>query len=121
MLGARVIDLDQDQPGLKPRHVQRQHAGRVDAEWTADLDQPIPQRNALLGVDPQLIAQVARVAGAADIQLDLAGLGGPSVVVAQVGPVGVGQGGQDGSGERALEGNGCSRFGNIVDRDVEAA
>ena len=88
----------------------------ANAERPTDLHQPIPQRDALLGVDPQLVAQVAGVAGPADVELDLAGVGRPSVVVAQVGPVGVGQRLEDVARERALQGDRGGRLADVVDR-----
>ena len=84
--GARVVDLEQDQAGLQPDDVEGDHPGRPDAVAACRLDQRVPHVDGSLGRDPQLVAEVAGVAGPAHVDRAARRPGGrPASEVAQVG------------------------------------
>ena len=72
-------------------------------------------------VDPQLVAQVAGVAGPGHLDGDAADGGGPFAEVAKVGPVLAGGVLEDVAGPRALQRDRGGRLGDVLDRDVEPA
>ena len=65
--GARVLGLDQDQAGLDARDVHRADPDRVDPVVLAHVEDPVPHGERAVGGHPQLVAAVARVAGARDV------------------------------------------------------
>jgi len=64
--GRHVVDVDQHQPGLDARHVERQHAGGHDTVRGSCLHQCIPNTNCFFGGKPNLVAQITGIAGAAN-------------------------------------------------------
>jgi hypothetical protein len=84
------------------------------------FDQRIPQRWRIADIDPQLVAQVARVAGAADVDGYPADLPGSPAVVGEVRPIRFGGGLQDGARQGTLQGKGGDALTVLVDGDVQA-
>ena len=82
--GRRVVDLDEDQPRLEPDDVEGEHPGRPDAVGRPRGHQRVPDLDRALGRDPQLVAEVAGVAGPRHVDGDLADLRGAAAEVAQV-------------------------------------
>jgi hypothetical protein len=122
--GRGVVDLEQDQARLQPDDVEREHPGRADRVVLAGRPQRVPERDGPPGVDPQLIAEVAGVARARDVDRDLPATGpdrrGATPEVAQV-VEGLARGRlEDRPRVRALERDRGRPLGDVVDRDVEA-
>ena len=68
LLAAEEVDVDQQQPGLDARDVEREHAGRLDVERPARLPSARPTRaTRVLARHPDLVAEIAGVAGARDV------------------------------------------------------
>ena len=59
--GRRVVDVEQDQPGLEPDHVEGDHPRGADPEVRARVGQRVPHRDRVLRRDPHLVAEVAGV------------------------------------------------------------
>ena len=74
----------------------------------------------MVGRDPQLVPEVARVAGPADVDLDPRDRRGTSPEVAQVGPIPAGRGVEDDAAEGTLQGEGCDRLADLLDLHVES-
>ena len=60
------VDVEQEQPGLDPQHVQRREPERQDAEALERRPHRVPDLERGLGRDPHLEAEVAAVAGPRD-------------------------------------------------------
>ena len=82
--------------------------------------QGVPDLDRALGRDPQLVAEVAGVAGPRHVDGDLADLRRPAPEVAKVVERLAGRGLEDVARERALEGERRRRLGLLGDRHVEA-
>ena len=54
------VDVDQEQPGLDARDVQREHAGRLGVVRLADSDEPIPHVGGAIPRHPDLVARGRR-------------------------------------------------------------
>ena len=68
LLAAEEVDVDQQQPGLDARDVERQHAGRLDVERLAAAPSARPTPStARPRRHPDLVAEIAGVAGARDV------------------------------------------------------
>ena len=89
--GRGVVHLEQDQPGLEPDDVERQHPGRPDPVRRAGVHQRVPDLDRALRGDPDLVAEVAGVAGPRDVDGDTrelrCGVAGSSRGPANVSPV----------------------------------
>ena len=119
--GRRVVDLEQDESGFEADDVEGEHPGRPDAVRAAGRDERVPDLDRARGRDPQLVAEVAGVAGPRDVDRDLADLRGAAPEVAQVGERLAGRRLEHVARQRALERERRGRLGLLVDRDVEAA
>ena len=119
-----VVDLEQDETRLEAGDVEREHAGRPEGVGVARRHERIPDGRCPLGGDPQLVAEVARVAGPRDVDGDgapaLADLRGPSAEVAQVGEGLAGRHLEHRSRARPLERESGQRLRDVLDVDVEA-
>ena len=58
------INVDEEQPGLDPGHVEREHAGGMQIERRSDVGECIPDGERRVPWHPDLVAEVAGVAGA---------------------------------------------------------
>ena len=114
-----VVDLEHDQPGLEPRDVERVHSRGPDRVRLAGGEQGVPHLGGGLGRDPQLVAEVARVARPADVDLDPGDLRRPAPEVAQVAEVLAARRLEDGAAVGALERERGDRLGHVLDGDVE--
>ena len=121
MAGARVVDLEQDQPRLHPHQVERADAGRPDAVAGAGREERVPGRLGGRGRDPQLVAQVARVAGSRDVDLDPGERRAAAPEVGDVRPPLAGRRLQHRPGPRPLQGQCGDGLGDVLDLHVQAA
>src|SRR2546430_1306802 len=64
---AAEIDVDEEQAGLDARDIERQHAGRLQIERRPGPHQRVPHRERARPRDPDLVAEVAGVAGARNV------------------------------------------------------
>ena len=64
MGGRDVVDVDQHQARLDPRHVQRQETRGLQAVRSASQRKRVPEGLRVLRRDPEFVAEVAGVAGA---------------------------------------------------------
>ena len=71
-----VVDIDQHQARLDPRHVERQQAGGLQAVGGPSDRERIPQRLRVLRGNPELVAEVAGVAGTGHGDRRAAGVAG---------------------------------------------
>ena len=118
--GARVLGLDEDQPGLDASDVHRVDTDRVDAVATADVEETVPDGQRLIGGHPQLVALVAGVPGArhVDRRRRRSRVGRPAEV-AEVGPVLAGGALQDVAAQPALQREPGGAIAHVVDLHVE--
>ena len=119
--GAGVVDLEQDQAGLQADDVEGDHPGRPDAVWLAGDGQRVPHVDGSLGGDPQLIAEVAGVAGPADVDGRARDGRRAAPEVAQVGEGLARRRLEDGPAARPLERDGGEALADVLDLDVEPA
>src|SRR5436305_11285448 len=70
LLAAVEVNVNQKQPGLYARNVQGEHPRRVDVEGLPCLHERVPDRDGLFGRNPNLVAEVARVARARHVHAD---------------------------------------------------
>src|SRR5205814_5736007 len=70
LLARSVVDLDQQQARLDASDVEREHADGVYVELAPALHDRIPYSDGLLPWNPDLVAQVARVSGARNVDRD---------------------------------------------------
>ena len=68
--GARVLGVEQDQPGLDAGDVERADARGADPVVLAGGEHPVPHGERAVDRDPDLVAAVARVARARDAHVD---------------------------------------------------
>ena len=59
LLAAVEIHIDQQESGLDPRNVQRQHPYRMNVECAACVDERVPDLKTFIPVHPDLIAEIA--------------------------------------------------------------
>ncbi len=121
----RVVDLEQDEPGFEPDHVECQHAGRADPVVGPGTHERVPRVHGPFRRDPDFVPEIARVARARDIDRDSLAAqperGGAPPEVAEVGERFPGRGLEDRPRERTLERDRRDRLALVLDRDVEAA
>src|SRR5580658_321513 len=60
-LAAGVVHLQHDQPGLNPRHVQRNYPRRMQIKRPPIFHQRVPNPRRILPRHPYLVAQIARI------------------------------------------------------------
>ena len=118
--GARVLGLDQDQARFEPADVERLDPGRPQPVVGADLEEPVPHRERALPRDPQLVAEVARVPGPGDVDVDALDRAGSTPEVAEVEPVLSRRALEDLAGQAPLQGERRGRLRDVVDPHVEA-
>ena len=86
--GRRVVDLQEDESRLEPDDVEGEHPGRPDPVVAAGVHERFPERDRVLRRDPELVAEIARVAGPRDVDRHLLAAGlerrGAAPEVAQV-------------------------------------
>src|ERR671928_1088483 len=66
LLRAEVVDAEQHEARFDAGHVERVERRGLDAMRLSSFHQRVPHRQRLLALDPNLVAEVAGVAGAAD-------------------------------------------------------
>ena len=59
-----VVHTDQNETGLYPGDIQRQHARGRYSVRTSCVDHCIPQRLGVLGIHPDLVSKVSCIPGA---------------------------------------------------------
>ena len=67
LLRTGVVNFDQQQPRFNPRDIQGQHSGSVQIKLLALVCQRVPHLDRVIPRNPDLISQVAGVAGAGDV------------------------------------------------------
>src|SRR6185436_18024070 len=67
LLAAVEVDVDQQQARFDAGDVEREHAGGVNVEGTAAAHQRIPDVDGAIPRHPDLVTEIARVAGARDV------------------------------------------------------
>ena len=72
LAGGDVIDIDQHEARLDACQVERQHAGGHDAVGSPGRDECIPDGQGVGAVHPDLVAEIAGIAGARDLHRDVA-------------------------------------------------
>ena len=112
-----VIDVDQHQTRFDARDVERQHAGGHDAVRAAGIDERIPDRQSLGGIEPDFEAKVAGVSRARDLDRDAAQAGARHAEVLERRRA---ERLQDGPGGRALQRERGNALRNIGDLHLES-
>ena len=122
--GGRVVDLEQDESSLEPDDIEREHPGRPDPVAAACVHQQFPERDRVLRRDPELIPEIAGVAGSRDVDRHLLPAGlercGPAPEVAQVAERAAGRRLQHVPRQGTLDGERGHLFRHVIDRHVEA-
>ena len=117
---ARVLGFDQDQARLHPADVEGADARGVDPVALTHVEEPVPDRKRSLGRHPELVAPVARVSGARDVDGDAGDLAHAAAEVLHVDPVGAGHLLQDLPRESTLERERGGGVADVGDLHVEA-
>src|SRR6185436_7138879 len=121
----RVVDLEQHEACLQPDDVEGEHARRPNAVAPTRRHDGVPRLGRALRGDPQLVAEVARVARARDLDLDAlpaqAQRRRPAAEVAQLSERLLGGLLEGAPGQRTLERDRRDLLGDVIDGDVEVA
>src|SRR5688572_27954854 len=117
--GACVLSLDQDQARLQAADVQGLDPCRPDAVAGADLEEVVPHGERFLHRDPQLVAEVAGVAGPRHVDVGAGDPGGAAPEVSEVEPVLAGRPLQHVPGQAPLQGQGRRSLRDVVDPHIE--
>src|SRR4029079_652931 len=67
LLRAVEVDVDEQQPRFDAGDVEREHASRARIEGAADLEEAIPDVHRAVPGHPDLVAEIAGVAGPRDV------------------------------------------------------
>ena len=115
------LGADKDQPGFDAEHVQCGGADRPKAEVRTNLEQGIPEVDRPRRLDPQFVAEIARVARAGHVDGDLAYGRGASAEILQAAPVLSRNRLEHGPRRRPLEGQRSDLPGDVIDSNVQPA
>src|SRR4030095_6056723 len=67
LLAAIEIDVDEQETGLDAGNVECEHACGADVEWPRAAHERVPHLNGAIPRNPDLVAQISRVARARDV------------------------------------------------------
>ena len=121
LAAAEEVHLDQQQARLDARHVERQHPGRLDVERTAAFDERVPHLDRARGRHPDLVAEIAGVAGARDVHRHAGDGAARDAEVLQPIDVRLRDRAQQLRGRRALQRHRRDLLRHVFDPDVHAA
>src|SRR5262245_21387587 len=119
LLAAAEVDVDQEEPRLDPRDVERQHPGGFQIERLAGGDERVPDLDGVAPGRPDLVTEIAGVAGARDVHLDAGDRAARDAEVPQLVDIGLRHLPQELRRRRALEREGADLLRDVLDRDVE--
>jgi hypothetical protein len=106
LLGAVEVDVYEEQPCFDARHVEREHARRPDVEWTPAGDERVPDLDRAIPGNPDLVAEVARVSRAGNVDRHAGNRSAGHPEVFEVPDVGIRNRVQQAAGGGALQGQG---------------
>src|SRR5262245_23063105 len=115
-----VVDVHEHQSRLDPGDIEREHPHGRDAIRRAGLDDRVPDRERAFGVEPDLEAEVTRVAGPRDRDGNAAEPRRGEPEVPQAPEVGLARALEDRARARPLQRECRGRLGHVLDRDAEA-
>ena len=119
-VGRMVIDVEHHQSRLDAGEVQGPHPRGRDPMRGAGLDQCVPQGGGLGCLDPDLVAEVPRVAGARDRDGDVAHRGLYEPKVLERGEVGGRDLREHGARERPLDRKRPDPLRDVLDQDLHS-
>ena len=117
-LGAGVIHFDQQQSGLDPGHIQRQHSSGVDVELLALFHHRVPDFDRVVPRHPYFVAEVAGVSGARDVDENVADLAARHAEIFEIGDVRFRNRFEQLARGRSLQRQCGKLFGNVFDLNV---
>src|SRR4029077_2838610 len=68
MHGADIVGIDENEARFDAGHVQRPRTDGRDLVGLAPLEQALPEPDCILGLNPQLVTEIAGIAGPVDAQ-----------------------------------------------------
>src|SRR6185369_4120777 len=120
-LAAVEVDVDQQQSCFDARDVERQHAGRMNIKSASGINQCIPNFDRVFGRDPDLVAEVAGVAGSRNLDRHICDGAFSHTKVLEVCDVGVfDEALEEPAGSGSLQSKRGNAFGDVLDLNVHA-
>ncbi len=92
LLRTGVIDFNEQQASFHSGYVERQHARGVQIELLALVGQCVPHFHRIIPWHPDLIAEIAGITGARNVDRHSSNFAAGHTKVFQVGDIGVGNG-----------------------------
>ena len=103
LLAAVEIDVDEQQPRLDTGDVERKHADRMDVEGAAFGHQFVPHVDRTIPGHPDLVAEIAGIAGSRNVDRDAGNRSAGHAKVLQQTDVGIRDGGEQSARGRSLK------------------
>src|SRR5215469_10731565 len=119
-LAADVIHVGEDEPCLDTRHIECKHSGGMNVEASAGIRQSVPDFDGVLPGNPDLIAEVAGVARARDVDRYTADLAARFAEIFQVLDVGFGDAFEQFARCRTLQGQRRELLGDVFDLNLKS-
>src|SRR5262249_47397476 len=118
LLAADVVNLNEKQAGLNAGNVEREHAGGVDIKLPPGIHERVPDLHGFIPGNPDLVAEVAGVAGAGDVDRHAGDLAAGYAEIFQVGDVSLRDRLKQPARRGSLERQGRSFFRDVFNADV---